>query len=386
MADIVAMPSDTPTHTACFVPRVVTNPRSRKDKLMALSSDVKLDIKSCLQDKYSDDTAVSNIHMGQRKLLLSEIQLLTEYYKAAKHPEHPTLVYVGSAPGTHILFLHELFPKVRFILYDGSRFDPGLLSPSKSSVFKVHNTYFTDSTCNELAHRMGKTPIVFVSDIRSDAKDAGNFENQVMWDLLSQRRWVERLKPTFSLLKFRLPFNLKASDTVKYLPGRLLFGIWPPPLSAETRLLVRVDDLSKPEVSYPYGPYESALFFHNKYTRSMCFTDALPDDLREIVNSTDSNYCGCYDCSSELLVYKGYTVVASLAGRPDLIDVHTVLDRYVKHAIANHAPVPKVVHRGQQKDAGDAMRKQAELSITSCKKQQQQDEARSVSKRGPVSR
>lgn len=366
------------THWACSTPRAEVNPRARKNRLIAQKSEVQFDGKSCLQERYSEVDASSestlNLHMGQRKLLLSEIQLLTEYYKVAGAP-HPTLVYVGSAPGTHLLFLHELFPKVRFVLYDGSRFDPGLLSPAKSSVFEVHNTFFLDSTCDELARRLGsKTPIVFVSDIRSDAREAGSFEDQVMWDMLSQRRWAERLKPSLSLLKFRLPFTLRATDSVKYLPGRLLFGIWPPRMSAETRLLVRAEELSKPDVAYPYGPYESALFFHNRYTRSMCFADALPDNLRSIIDSGDTQpqYCGCYDCASELLVYQGYAGVAMAAGRPDLVDVRAALDAYAKHARAHHAPLPKVVRRPAVGDNGNEMRKRAEASIAACRKQQEQ--------------
>jgi cap3/cap4 methyltransferase len=50
--------------------------------------------------------AKSTIHWGQRKLLLSEMQLLT-YFTEPKTPHW--IVYVGAAPGTHTGFLMDLF-------------------------------------------------------------------------------------------------------------------------------------------------------------------------------------------------------------------------------------------------------------------------------------
>lgn len=50
-------------------------------------------------------------HMGQRKLLLSELQFYSDY---------PTnlVVYAGSAPCIHLSMILELFPKMKFILID----------------------------------------------------------------------------------------------------------------------------------------------------------------------------------------------------------------------------------------------------------------------------
>ena len=45
------------------------------------------------------------IHWGQMKLLLCEIEFLTRYSTNAK-----TVLYVGAAPGTHIVYLMQLFP------------------------------------------------------------------------------------------------------------------------------------------------------------------------------------------------------------------------------------------------------------------------------------
>lgn len=63
----------------------------------------------------------SSIHWGQRKLIISEIQFLSLYAlpKTAHH-----IVYVGSAPGTHIAFLDDMFDRQHtWELIDPGQFD-----------------------------------------------------------------------------------------------------------------------------------------------------------------------------------------------------------------------------------------------------------------------
>jgi hypothetical protein len=260
-----------------------------------------------------------NVHQGQRKLLMSEIQLLTLYY--SKNTVHPWLVYVGSAPGTHLLFLHKMFPHVRFSLWDGAAFDARLQEvrfKDGTPVFEIHGEFFTDHTCRKILDRklpIGKTPLLFVSDIRSGQATYEAFEARVMQDMLAQKRWVILLKPELSLLKFRLPFTLKEGDKVPYLDGKLYYGIWPPHESAETRLLLKKSDISKPEIQWDYATYERVMFHHNAVVRRMCFdiTKAPVSEVAEFVLSDDKihesqslQYCRCYDCLSELCVFNTY--------------------------------------------------------------------------------
>ncbi len=443
-------------------------------KRMPLSPEVPLG--SCLEAVYDEQAAkrLPNTHLGQRKLLLSEVQLLTEHYlgekkkKKGKNPDsnagagdrHPLLVYVGAAPGTHDAFLSDLFPHVKFVLYDGARFDPALYEHRSAATgerpFELHNEFFTDDTCRSLLERLpvGK-PLLFVSDIRSDGEEGKSFEQQVMWDLLSQRRWVELLRPALSMLKFRLPFTLQPGDAVPYLRGKLLFGIWPPASSAETRLLVRRADLAQPDASYDYEAYERTLYFHNRYTRTSCFSDALPDSLRALLSplaplplplpaaedasppprpptapprppaastpaeevavaapapakkavkaekvatplkkkgatkataGSDAHvvggegggdgegsrgipqYCGCYDCAAELMVYQQYVEVAAAAGRPDLADVASVVAAYARHARATSTRLPTLAPpRGQAGDGKAGVDAEVAAAVKACR-------------------
>ncbi|CBZ30889.1 conserved hypothetical protein [Leishmania mexicana MHOM/GT/2001/U1103] len=84
----------------------------------------------------------SAIHWGQRKLLLSEIQLLSMYCR----PEISYhIVYAGAAPGTHLAFLDEMFScRHTWELIDPGQFDRAVLEPRAN--FRLRNEFFTNAT------------------------------------------------------------------------------------------------------------------------------------------------------------------------------------------------------------------------------------------------
>lgn len=57
-----------------------------------------------------------NVHNGQLKLFLTELQFLTLCLKI--HDAEGTVVYAGSAPSNKISYLARLFPKIKFVLVD----------------------------------------------------------------------------------------------------------------------------------------------------------------------------------------------------------------------------------------------------------------------------
>lgn len=59
------------------------------------------------------------LHIGQRKLILNEIQFLTRI----PSNEQAVVVYAGSAPSNKGAYLAALFPNIRFILIDPAKFD-----------------------------------------------------------------------------------------------------------------------------------------------------------------------------------------------------------------------------------------------------------------------
>jgi hypothetical protein len=174
---------------------------------------------------------------------------------------------------------------------------------------------FTDDTCRELHKRFAKTPdvdIVFVSDIRLSGDTHKKFEEQVERDNALQLGWMKILKPKYSLIKFRLPYNLEHGQSINYVKGKVMFQMWPPPTSGETRLLVTRANITTTQ-KYDYKNYEETLFFHNKWARRYCFPLAsVFDDKKEqeivskIIYAKNNSYCTCYDCMAELYALQEY--------------------------------------------------------------------------------
>ena len=184
-------------------------------------------------------------HWGQRKLLLSEIEFLLLHSRPGD-----TVVYAGAAPGSHINFMAAaLFPCVKFILVDPARFEAW-----ETDQIKLVNEYFT----NDLADRYKgfSESLLFICDIRSmDSSTAPGQEQEerVQVDMAEQRRWVEIMRPRVSMLKFRLPYDVKKYPTLPYFKGDIFLPVWGPRTTSECRLVVTDPDSI---VDYDVSDYE----------------------------------------------------------------------------------------------------------------------------------
>lgn len=245
-------------------------------------------------------------HLGQRKLALSELQLLTYYYRTLYPSTQtpPTVLYVGAAPGTHLVTLADMFPDVRFVLYDASPFNAKLHArPEQFELHEGADGFVSSDVIRGIRRRMSKYYVLFICDIRLGG-EGETFEAGVERDMQMQREWMEILQPDVSLLKFRVPYTLKHGDVYKYNAGTLLYGVWAPPTSGETRLLVQRKDIGKTH-TYDFRTYEETLAFHNRFRRLYCFSEELAKYVAHI-DQTKTPYCGCYDCVSELGALTAY--------------------------------------------------------------------------------
>ena len=260
-----------------------------------------------------------NVHLGQRKLMLSEVQVLLKYYET-KPKEHPVMLYIGAAEGFHLTTLSKMFPGVRFILYDGALMYKAL---HKSDKFEVHDGstpiepidkddpdsvndgFFTIRKCKRLATKLAGNNLIFISDIRlTETEDT--FEQGVLRDLRLQEEWMRILKPNMSLVKFRLPWLQK---DLTYFTGDIFYGIWPPPASTETRLLIQQKDIIKNNTKvYNFYDYEGLLYYHNKYRRTFC-QEWVPKLFEKYITRQTNLYCSCYDCIAELNVLYQYSII-----------------------------------------------------------------------------
>jgi hypothetical protein len=189
----------------------------------------------------------SGVHIGQRKLFLSEIQFLTNFYiqnpQLLKSKKIVYVVYAGAAPAHHTFYLATYFPYVRFILVDPNRFElrasntniistdiitdtnkerdfiylsgkyenktqiprAEWLSYIKSGDYKICivEEYFTD----ELARIFSELNPIFISDIRTNEEENKPPTDQdFIWNNAMQYNWAHLIKPCALLYKFRMPF------------------------------------------------------------------------------------------------------------------------------------------------------------------------------------
>jgi len=227
-------------------------------------------------------------HWGQKKLLLSEIQFLTNVCKKlnTKSLKDYAVVYVGAADGFHFPILYNLFPELIWILYDPGKFSKeSYMHPQKYKV-KIFNQFFTDETIIHAQKNAENRKILFISDIRVDPKD-----EQVSVDMINQARWGTSIGADFMLLKFRLPYNepdtfkpktivdlklnknfinnhdLIAKDTI-YLKGDVFLQLYHPQYSTELRLFVEKNTNNKYDLqNYDYVDIENKLFKYNTEIR-----------------------------------------------------------------------------------------------------------------------
>jgi ribosomal protein L37E len=204
-------------------------------------------------------STIQNIHHGQQKLLMSEIEFLTRAHTESLHPhDTPMLcVYAGACPCIHLSHLMRMFPNVYFLLVDPQfehikthwdikrvavcphMFNDHTVDEINNWMHKRGGTHWVHAKLNSLDikdHQVCNDTLFFVSDIRADGFSPSSIEHE----MCAQARWFRGLNAAAGLLKFRLPFCLHGVDTpdFKYLDGTLYMPIWGPPSTTECRLYV----------------------------------------------------------------------------------------------------------------------------------------------------
>lgn len=262
--------------------------------------------------------AITNLHHGQRKLFVSELQCLTALLERFDSPA--VVVYAGSAPGDHLQFLSDLFPGVVFHLYDPAPFRVGRNPNLKVRQEKPHKGYFGD----EVAAGWRDKCDIFISDIRIGAEADGGwspeFEAQVAIDMEAQRRWTDIIQPRLgAMLKFRPPYIDAGTElTLPYLPGRILMQTWPSTSSTETRLIVEPAPTTQeyPPWELDVARYQDLCAYHNVVRRSWAYwknvpagqlrgTQVEPVPAAAFIKEVRGYDC-CFDCTNEASAWVEY--------------------------------------------------------------------------------
>jgi len=197
-----------------------------------------------------------SLHVGQRKLFLSELQFLTNHLK--NHKDVAYVVYAGAAPSNSKYELMALFPNVKFILVDPAEIKifvepnlPHYKFPKNHTVHKeicyIHSGYYDanknvesfltyngtaswntpklakfikesdfrfyiiedfydNDASKNLASLSNDAPIFFWSDIRSNVANDNPKDLDIIWNLCMQYTWSVLLKANYSMYKYRVPY------------------------------------------------------------------------------------------------------------------------------------------------------------------------------------
>ncbi|ORC84616.1 uncharacterized protein TM35_000431840 [Trypanosoma theileri] len=277
-----------------------------------------------------DDIVVKGLHYGQRKLLLSEIEFLSAYIETSRTPKKPLLVvYAGAANGSHLPFLFNLFEDVKFVLIDPAPFCTAvqdIAKRSKKHILELVEGYCSDELCIRLSRSYHSDyNILFVSDIRSgEPKKQSNKENtaMIMRDNEMQRSWCCSLKAMAAMLKFHPPYprckdpksrsydeNDDTPDSIEYMDGNRLFGIWAPKSSSELRLCVQ-------------GP-----FTPGKKIAMRRYDCTLHEEQCYFYNTSDRY---SRDCEAEKNVLQRYLKLFPMAFSADVVKLSNAISEFLK--------------------------------------------------------
>jgi hypothetical protein len=195
---------------------------------------------------------VKSIHLGQRKLFLTQLWFLTTYLKT--FDEHAIVVYAGAAPTNTCNLLCNLFPNVKFLLIDPNPFHIYNVRKNKEELKYIgidnyNNKNKTNKLGNEIIvkiNTLNKTtlqkfltineqifvypdiyiedfsPLIknvlgnvfFWSDIRT-GYDTTPADDHILWNSAQQYIWLRKLEPKNAMLKFKIPFFYEEKE--KYI-------------------------------------------------------------------------------------------------------------------------------------------------------------------------
>ncbi len=210
-------------------------------------------------------------HLGQLKLLLSEIFFLSRYV----HLQNVIVLYVGAANGYHTYYMaKKLFPMFTFHLYDRTRFHknffdkPSLGISNPPDNIKLFMKYFTDEEAH--VYKSKYENILFMCDMRNldikmfknnDSDSADSMDKIVGDDMNDQMTWGKIMKPIASYFKFRLPYK---ESTFEYFDGTIYLQPYAP-LGTESRLLVT--DYTKMK-TYDCAEFDEKCAYFNFFIRA----------------------------------------------------------------------------------------------------------------------
>jgi hypothetical protein len=208
------------------------------------------------------------VHIGQLKLFLSELQFLTEFVDMTNAA---TVVYAGAADGRHIAYLAQLMSNLNFRLYDPRPFSSELDNIQNVLLYTGDSGMFTTTKASGFHPsnhpHLPRHKIYLISDIRTGnhADPTCDFDACCGIDMTMQLDWMRAMRPAAAMFKFRLSYKPgKTAWLAPHSEKHLKYGIFAAHSATEMRLVCTDADAL---TTYDNTEMEERAYYFNNFTR-----------------------------------------------------------------------------------------------------------------------
>lgn len=250
-----------------------------------------------MTSSYRTSKAVHDItteYWGTRKLLLTDIEFLTNYARDQKY----LVIYIGAAPGLHINFLSTLFPTLEFVLVDRKR-----IETKKTNNIYIRSGEFMDDIVKE--YSKSRRDLLLICDVHSFGTQ-DDLDDNMLLDMNNQMKWHQSLKPIASLLTIHFP---QRKNRIRFLKGDVIFEPWSSrhPNSCRLVALKGANDFE-----YDSRQLKSSMAYFQSELRTTYYEHDLED-------SNDDGLDHCYDCRCEIFILSQYLEKIQDVKKPHLL-------------------------------------------------------------------
>lgn len=269
------------------------------NSLLELRTEIKVNKKKN-DRKYNDNL----------RLLISEILYIVRYIKYDPYGKQARIIYIGAAPGFHLVKLMKMFPFIYFDLYDDQEFHSDLeryISENNEQV-TMYRELFTLETCSRYEDRNDDLYLItdhkdirfmvdpsYTTDGRYDEiKRAFQREKELSYtaDMEFQKNICQSLNPTNAFLRFR-PSHYYAGESpdpaiFEYFPGTIYLMIYNDYKSTESRLVV--EDFTTTNFKWNYKEYQYRLNFFNDEKRESLLRNPFTNDNTPLPNQGGNKF------------------------------------------------------------------------------------------------
>lgn len=244
------------------------------------------------------------------RLLLAEINFITIYVN--KNEKNIRIIYMGAAPGFHLVKLMKLYPFILFDLYDDQDLHPDLNRYIDENPHQV--TFYKELLIPSVAEKYKEydDDIYLITDHREvkymkDPMFHGDNEAKMNWqvgkeesylrDMEIQKEICLTLKPIYACLRFRPPHYyssgpMKLTDDKRpifeYFTGVIWLMIFNDYKSTESRLIT--NDFENIQCGWNYQTYQYRLNFFNDDVRESLLLNPLTKQTTPLPNQLGNKF------------------------------------------------------------------------------------------------